>query len=93
MLVLDELLLELSVLIFALFFKVVCQLDPSLPFLFPLLLLSNSEFIISKFPELREFSILILLGEYFPLLPDELVLPGLLNSSLHFNSPLLLLFE
>ena len=51
-LLLDELFLEFTVLVFSLFFEVVGELDPSLPFFLPLLLLSDGELIISEFPEL-----------------------------------------
>lgn len=76
-----------------LFFEVVGELHPSLSLLFPFLLLSNGEFLVSELPELSKFLLLPLLVLKLLIFPIDLVFSALLDGMLKFKSLSLLIFE
>ena len=76
-----------------LFFEVVGQLHPSLSFLFPFLLLSNGEFLVSELPELSEFLFLSLFVLELLILSVDLVFSALFDGLLEFKSLTLLIFK
>jgi len=76
-----------------LFFEVVGELHPSLSLLFPFLLLSNGEFLVSKLPELSEFVLLPLFIFELLIFSIDLVFSALLDGTLKFKSLSLLIFE
>jgi len=75
------------------FFEVVGELHPSLSLLFPFLLLSNGEFLVSELPELSKFLLLSLFVRELLIFPIDLVFSALLDSTLKFKSLSLLIFE
>lgn len=86
MLIHNKGILVFGILFSSLFFQIVCQFNSSLSFLFSLLLLSNSEFIVSEFPEFWKFNLLLFLRFNFFLSSSNLILSALLNGLFHFHS-------